>query len=254
MGLLGMDVLRSCRIFIDFSHQRLRFLEENAPMPSTGGTVLHLQSGKDDCPRVMTRFGDWPNTTILLDTGTTLNGSVTGVLLDSAVRHQGALLGWSSSFTASGYWRERRIKLTQPLEFAGVTHSDVVFEEGSVNTLGLIFLSSYDTFIDFPNGKVMLIPRWHDAPQQGSYEPGFGLAFQNGKAIILDLRSFWFGLTTGLVPGDELVAIGGKRVADFELWKVRLMLTSSEAQSVSLTVRRRGRLIQVPLTLAKPEW
>ena len=63
------------------------------------------------------------------------------------------------------------------------------------------------------------------------------------KNVIKDMA----GAAAGLLPGDELLAINGERVKDDD-YDDRMMRLQPDAE-VSLTIVRRGLLMDVPLTL-----
>lgn len=185
-----------------------------------------------------------------------LKGSVVGLLLDLEIRRR------------SGNTRSLDDVMRALWERFGAR--DVGFPEGALESIasevaGADLTAFFDHAVrgtgelDFPAALaaagLMLVPRW--APS-GAAPPGWKpplegrtglqLRLEGGRAVVAHVMAGSAAWRAGVVPGDELVAFDGFRVAD-PMWLNARVLERKPGSVVPLVLFRRDELVSVELPI-----
>jgi hypothetical protein len=236
-GVIGMDILRSCRVQIDFDEGRLKFLESLPADRSLLGESIAMPTGAGGTPQLVGRIGTDQAVRFVIDTGAQGN-SLDAALFDELVDEQLIQPGRSfASLTIVGELRGQRGKLDS-LTVGSFTQRGLRVSRINLNSVGLRYFSRYQVTFDFPGERLFL----KRGAAYGRAEPaatsGMTIVWNNGEPTIETVRPRGAGAAARLEPGDVLVQVSGRPAGEFDPFALRELLTSTAGRKVPLRVRR----------------
>lgn len=248
-GVIGMDVLRSCRWQMDFDHGVIRFLESLPEHPRDLGAKVALQLTDDGSPFLAGSVGASGSEYFLIDTGAHGN-SFAAETFDALLKRGLIRLGSSfASVTVAGEVRGDRGNLSH-LSIGPFAHQGLRFSRVNVNSLGIRYFSRFHVTFDFPGKAVYLRKGAGYAKAEPRATSGLTLNWIKGDATVESVRRDGPGEAAGLKPKDVLVRINRQDAAEFDPFALRQLLTFEGGQRVPLTIRRAGREIDVVVVLS----
>ena len=130
---------------------------------------------------------------------------------------------------------------------ADPVNADQAFQQGAIPGL-LRRLDPHSVFFD-PQQFLQL------KELETSTRKGFGsvVSVLPGRVIVLQTLPGTPSAKAGLSPGDEIVAVNGYRLAQFEMEQIVALLGQSRQQQAQLEVRRPGNARLLPFTLIPEE-
>ena len=170
--------------------------------------------------------------------------------------------GETEAIVVGGITRSRNCWV-KSFELGGRSFRNVPGYVGDVNLIGLRLLSQFEVLIDFPNGRISLVPD-PDAKPLDFRPDGSGLSFHHvptsdGLFSVSKIEKGSAGEAAGIEVQDKLVAIDGRSVKDFQSPIPVYRLLHGEGRKVPLEFSRNGEPRRVELTLRysvpyPPEW
>ncbi|HEV3024187.1 MAG TPA: PDZ domain-containing protein [Pirellulales bacterium] len=248
LGVIGMDVLRQCRLQIDFDRGVLSFLESLPENSDELGERLPLRFVDDAVPAIFGHLADDVVEPFAIDTGAHGNSLAAEWFDEFWERNEIRLGSASISATVGGDVRTQRGRLRR-FAVGPFTHDDLRFSRLPLSSLGTRYLSRFRVTFDFPGACVYL----RSGAQFDKPEPratsGLVLSWRDGETIIDSVKADGPGRRAGLKAGDALLRIDGKVADAFDPFTLRQLLTSQQGRCVPLTVRRGTRELDVEIVL-----
>lgn len=250
LGIIGFDVLRACRLSIDFDRGRLQFLDSLPAAPDELGVRLPVEFTGDGPPLIVGSVGDGRSEEFLIDTGAHGN-SLAPRTFDAVLRSRRMRLGHSfTSVTVGGEMTGQRGWLDR-FGLGPFEQRDLRFSRLNISSLGLRYFSRFQVTFDFP-GRALYLKKGaryeSDEPRATS---GMTLNWIDGEVVIQGVRKDGPGAAAGLRPNDVLVRIDGKESREFDHFALRGLLTSAGGRRVPLRIRRDRDEIDVTVVLAE---
>jgi hypothetical protein len=238
-GILGMDVLRSTLLHIDFDNGLVIFCDpKSVQQPPGKQTPLRLDDSL--IPHILLRPRGMDEAAFAIDTGMDGTGYFSKELMD-ALRHVGGLAPTgitNQSLLADASVVTETLERCKEVDVAGHLHTDLLFSQGETNKLGFAFLRRHRVTLDFGNGRAF-------------FEPGELYTYRDRHdrdGLVVD----WEMVVQHVVPGsvadragvqvaDRLVKVGAT-TASLATWPIinRILLTPRSSK-LTLIIDRDGR-------------
>ncbi|TAH37430.1 MAG: PDZ domain-containing protein [Planctomycetota bacterium] len=219
-GIFGSDLLRDCRLEVDFAASTLRFQDLDAGDAPEDFDYVTL-GWFAGIPLLPIEVCGIP-AQAMLDTGnmamTTVHGPFFREHFQPAAGPRIAVSGVGGEFAVT-------LGRLRSVTVAGTTWSDVAAvtpapdaEGGLLNSpiadanVGVGLLRHYRLLLDYPNGRLGFAPgkEWPQIPRGN---PGFSVRLRNGVFEVRDVFAGSDAEAAGLQRGDHLTAIDGKPAA-----------------------------------------
>lgn len=247
-GVVGMDVLKSQCVRIDFDRGVLEFLDSGTVDGSAAGTRIRLGFFGGATPYLMASPGESVAQRFLIDTGAQGN-SLQPDLFDRLFRTNKIRAGSSfASMTVAGQVQGDRGYLNQ-LAIGSLCHEGLRMSRVGPNSLGLRFLSRYQAIFDFPNQVLYL----REGAQLLKPEPhascGMSIVWINDQITVESVKPSGAASKADLQPGDVLVEVDGKPATAFDQFSLRELMTFEAGKTVSVLIQREGREIAATMIL-----
>jgi hypothetical protein len=248
-GLLGMDVLRSRVVSVDFDQGRLRF-HSSAP-DNVGEPIPLLWRGERGAqrPYVDAAFGSGADQEFLVDTGGIGNVSIAmSNDLFKIFRGDGRLAPVVPAILRGESVQIGRIDGRQNVSIARAgaflladyRHTGLlVISHPHTSAISLAYLSRYLVTFDFPKSVMFLRPGrsfnrhdvWYDLTS-------FVVSQRKDGIVVDDVRQGGWGAIAGIRTGDLLVRVNGQDTEQLTLFSIRRILAIEGRQT--LDIRRDG--------------
>ena len=248
LGVIGMDILGTRRLQIDFDRGNLSLLETLPPATELGKKIP-MEISRDGTPFITGSAGNDRAEQFLIDTGAQGNSLDTG-LFDQLMSHGAIRLGKSSvSATVAGEVRGDR-GVVSGFSVGPFAHDTLRFSRANVNSLGIRYLSRFRVTFDFPGKAVYLRKGAHYTKAEPSATSGLMLNWIDGEAVVEAVRDQGPADIVGIRPRDVLVSVDGNGAIVHDPFLLRLLLTSEGGRKVAVAVHRDGRVLKFEIVLA----
>jgi hypothetical protein len=248
-GLIGFEVLARFRTTFDYAKNQVVLRTPPAVSPGTivspAGTVVPLTFNGQH-PMIACVIAGVP-TSCVLDTGSRLALSVLSPFLAAhpAVVPAGATALGANGFGVGGASLGRLGRTT--LQIAGYTIPDIVADlsaqtRGSFadpfygGNVGAGVLKRFTVTFDYANQTVTFVPNAAFAERETYDRSGMFLITQGGKIVIADVRPGTPAAQAGLVRGDVITTVAGKKTAALGLAAIRDQFRAAAGTTVQLGV------------------
>ncbi|HEY2249535.1 MAG TPA: aspartyl protease family protein [Planctomycetaceae bacterium] len=247
-GVIGMDVLHSCRLQIDFDAGVIRFLEALPEDPRELGEKIELEFVDAGAPYFVGSIGEQASDRFLIDTGAQGN-SIAASLFDDLQERKLIQLGRAfASMTVAGELRGERGRLSR-LTIGPFTQDGLRVSRISVSSVGLRYLSRFRVTFDFP-GKCAYLQKGKDYTRaEPRATSGLTILWFDGEPIVEGVRAGGPGEKAGVKPRDVLLSVDHQPAAQVDPFALRQVLTSVGGRTVPLTVRRKTRELDLEVVL-----
>jgi hypothetical protein len=247
-GVIGMDVLATSRLQIDFDRGVLKFLDRIDPTREELGHRIPLRIAEDGTPHLFGAIDETREEQFLIDTGAQGN-SLAIDIFDELVDQGRIRLGASfASTTIAGETRGERGRLDR-VTFGPFTHKQLRFSRVRMSSLGLRFLSRFRVLLDFPGKCLYLQPGMQFQKSEPRATSGLMLKWIDGEVRVDGVRENGPAASVGVKAGDVLLRIDGKSARSYDYFALRELLMSTGGKVVPLTVRRDKRHLDFELVL-----
>ena len=241
-GIVGMPFLKQHLIQVDFDLGRVRFLKS---MPDAKAGGMNLTRDEFDRPILDVELIAGKKLPMIVDTGMAVPGigevdraTFRQLLDDGRVQVKGPL---GRAVSVSGELTGRKGKLDR-FKIANFEHQDLGIREGTLNAVGLNYLSRYLVTFDFPNNRIHLEKgKRFDEPTSFDMS-GMTLVRINGATRVEMVHPNGPAFELGVRAGDKIVRVSDKESDEYSLLQLRRLLAKN-GQRVRLVVQR-GNEIQ----------
>lgn len=247
-GVIGMDVLRACRLQIDFDGGLICFLNSLPDHPDKFGTRIPIELSSDGTPRLLGVFAMGLSEGFLIDTGAQGN-ALRPELFDQLRKEKLIRLGGTfNSITVNGEVMGDRGML-RDLSVGSVTHDELRMARVRPSALGLRYLSRYLVTLDFPGRSVYLREGAHFSKREPHASSGMSLRWLESEITVASVKERSPADNAGVRTNDVLARIDGKPAAEFDHFSLRQLLTSDGGRRVPIRIRRNGMETEIEITL-----
>lgn len=247
-GVIGMDVLRTRRMQIDFDKGVVRFLESVSGATDDLDEKVPLDFAEDGVASLAVSVDRDPKEPFRIDTGAhgcALRGGLFDQLVEQNLLRPGAPF---VSITAAGQLRGKAGKLAS-FALESFSHRDLRFERLNTSALGLRYLSRFRVTFDFPKKMAYFRKGAHYSDPDPSATSGMTLNRIDGKTTVESVMKDGPADRAGLRPNDVLVEINGKDASSFDFFSLRQLLTSEVGRKVPMTALQSGRRNELEVIL-----
>lgn len=249
-GVVGMDILKNCRLLIDFDRGELQFLNRLPAVRDNLGKRFPLQFRADQTPLLSITVANTGTELFVIDTGAD-STSLQAERFDELCEQ--SLIQLKSSFassTVAGDVRGDRGRISS-LALGPFAHEDIRISRIHESSLGLRYLSRFRMILDFPGKAVYLRKSASYDKAEPAATSGLMLKWVEGEILVESIRKGGAGEAAGLKPRDVLVRINDKSAAAYDPFALRQLLTSEAGLRIPMKVRRDGSDIDVELVLTE---
>ncbi|WP_267222430.1 aspartyl protease family protein [Dyella silvae] len=120
-------------------------------------------------------------------------------------------------------------------------------KEGASSTLGMNFLSRFDSYAFIPSEMLFCFSAKHFTRDDPKPVRLVELSYENGHLLIGSTHLSRDGLPQGLVSDDILLSVNGKPVEPVDIEAIRHQLAHAPAGELTLQVERQGKQMTVKL-------
>jgi hypothetical protein len=247
-GVIGMDILKSSLMQVDFDAGRLRFLKALPADRRPLGEPVAMPHGEGGTPQLIGRIGAERFVRFVIDTGAQGN-SVEAELFDELADE--GLVGTGRTFvsvTIAGELRGQRGRLSD-LTIGPFTQRGLRVSRINLSSVGLRYFSRFQTTFDFPAERVYLRRGAGFERPEPAATSGTTIIWDNGEPTIETVRPKGAGARAGLAPLDVLVRVNGRPAREFDPFALRELFTSTAGLTIPLQVRRAGQEFSSNLVL-----
>ena len=247
-GVIGMDVLRNCRMLLDFERGKIRFVESLPTPVASLGARVPVDFSPDGTPMILGFVADDSSERFLIDTGAHGN-SLRSQIFDELVEQNRISLSISfTSVTAGGEMQGSRGRLLR-LSIGPINQDRLRMARLGLSTLGLRYLSRFDVAFDFPDHAIYLRKGTHFLKPEPQATSGMALNWVDGKVLVMSIKKGGSAAIAGVRPNDEIIEVDDKSASEYDHFSLRQLLTSCAAKVVSLRIRRHETVFLVKLSL-----
>lgn len=247
-AIIGMDVLGTSRLQIDFDRGQLQFLESLPEQRDGLGQKIPMELAEDGAPFVVGSIGGSITERFCIDTGAQGN-SLNDRVFDELVERNLIRLGSSfANVSIAGLSRGERGRLDK-LSIGPFTHDALRVSRVTVSSLGLRYFSRFRVTFDFPGKCVYLKPGAQFTRSEPQATSGLVLKWLDGEVVVIAVKKDGPGDAAGVAPRDVLVRINGRDATQYDHFALRELLTSEGGKRVPITIRRMGRQIDMEVVL-----
>jgi len=130
-------------------------------------------------------------------------------------------------------------------------YRDLIFGEGSVNNLGLDFLSRHLVTFDFPNNRIYLKKGKGFEKTEEADMSGLHLLNVLNKVIVYSIDESSPAQKAGIKTGDIILKVGDKDANTYDMWELRRLLRSGDKQKITMTIKSGDGIKDVSFLLKK---
>ena len=247
-GCLGMDFLSRHVVRLDFDRGRFSLLR-SAGQEAGRRLPLKMEGGRAwvEAGVTGTASPEW----FLIDTGHV--GLDSGRLHPELIRRleqAGKLrpVGARTVETAGGRMEVKQ-GFVEGLKLGEFEHKGMLFTSTrDCNALSLEFCARYLATFDFPGGAVYLRPSSRHASEDQVGGSGLGILRRGGKTVVEGVRDGSPAAKAGLLKGDELLSIDGRKAHEGSIVALGRLLCGG-GRTVRVVIRRGEEVREVALTL-----
>jgi len=238
-GEIGMDVLRSQIVEIDFDAGTLRFL---AAVPPGAGEIIKTTAPNDESgiPTLPVVFPGFPAHRFIVSTARAGNSlDITQKLLTQLEdKSKATILAEEKGVTRSGTLNFKSARV-ESMQVGAFHHDGMIANSSELNAIGLSYLARYVVTLDFPRGRVFLKKGAHFRVPDSRLEMWAVTVSRENGTVRVETVGHGPAGRLGLRPGDILESVNGHDVRRTTNWYLRRVLGRSD---LSLTaIVRRGR-------------
>ncbi len=248
VGVIGMDVMRDCRLQINFDRGQARFLKSLPARREELGVRIPIEFSVDGAPHVVGVIAENVSERFLIDTGAQGN-SLRSELFDQLLEQNLVEMGGAfTNATVGGEVQGNRGRLLK-LSVGSDTQERLRVARINLSSLGLRYLSRFQVTFDFPGSAVYLRKGEHYAKSEPRATSGLTLGWIDGQVVVGHVKDGGPAATAGMRSNDILVQVNGKSTSDYDHFSLRQLLTSEAGRKVSVRFRRAEREFDAELTL-----
>jgi len=259
-GLLGVDLIQSYVVQIDYTRRRINFYEKTSFIPPSGYSYkpLVVENNKMYMHLTLLDLNAKIRTIkMLIDTGAQLNAWFQTVRTNTAEipeKRVHARVGQGFSGEIYGYLaRIPRICIEQ---FC-ITNPIVIFPDSSMiasimknsdrdGTIGSELLCRFNIFIDFQSKSIYFKPNRNFKAKFKYNIAGIEIKQSHESALLYEVTNVWKGSPgekAGLQTGDLLLEINGNKSFMLNLYEIRGMFQKSSKTPMTLLVERNNEIL-----------
>ncbi len=238
-GVLGINFLQKFVIELDFDAGSVTLFEQT---PALHRMPVAIERDPFNRPIVMIEVAPDDRVPFLIDTGMASPGigevaASTFEGLQKAARLR-PLETDGKILTISGVVSNRRAQL-DVFRFGDYEHHNLRLNAGTLNALGLRYLSRYKVTLDLPRHQAWFEPGKRYSNPSVFDASGLVVSRQSGKTTIDWLHPDGPAHEAGIKSGDVLTHINGQEVGAHSLFTIRQALCES-GRKLGITVERSG--------------
>lgn len=248
-GLLGANAFRQLNWGFDNIHRTLTVW--SLP-PSTAGyeRCAPYDDAFGSSPFLNIRFANGNGGPMTIDTGSTFSASPPEHI--RTFNEQGGnveeigtytRLSGNGTYEAAAYLVDGLHLGNMPMGHLKVFGS----KEGASSTLGMNFLSRFDSYAFIPSEMLFCFSAKHFTRDDPKPVRLVELSYENGQLLIGSTRLSRDSLPQGLVSGDTLLSVNGKPVETVDIEATRHQLAHIPAGELTLQIERQGKQMTVKL-------
>jgi hypothetical protein len=244
-GVIGMDMLRSTLLHIDFDNGLVIFCDPKSDQRPPGGqTPLILDESLN--PKILVRPRGVDAAVFQIDTGLNGTGSFNKELTN-ALRLAGDMVPTGitdQTLRGDASFGTITLERCTEVEVAGHLHARLIFSPQARNVLGLGFLRRHRVTLDFGNGQAYFEPgEFHKYRDRSDYD---GIVVDKEMVVRHVVRGSVVQ-RAGLQVGDRLVKIGATE-ARGESWPtISSILRRPRSSELTLLVDRDGCQVAISI-------
>jgi hypothetical protein len=248
MGVLGMDVLRSYVVQLDFDSGAIHFLDGQRGCDEWGERhSLDLDRAGRPCVNV-TLPGNRA-TRFLVDTGAT-GKTLEATLFDQFAEQHEIVVGLPSKAATLADEIETSAGRLSRLTLGSFQHEQLVMDRDQSNSLGLDYLRRYQVTFDFPRQAIHLRRGKQFSGKDSSLVIGCVLVAENGAVVVDSVTPDGPAACSGVLPGDILQRIDGLPVSAAGMFAIKSTLAAKGRQPMRLSLSRGDHLVEITLIAA----
>lgn len=249
-GLLGMDVLKSHVVRIDFDRGRIAFLDDVPERREDWGEAFPLTFNDSGIPQVRIDLGSAGEHGFAIDTGAAASGALAEDVFARVVAETGVQPTPTAALTAASTVESRQCRVER-LKLGPFEYKELVFAEAEMTIVGLAFLSRHVVTFDFPHRKLYLRKgRRFDKPDEAGM-CGLMLTRSDGRTVVYTVYDGEPAAKAGIEAGDVILKLQGKDANTFTMWQIGQLLRSGHGKEIALTIQRGEEVRDIAVVLER---
>ena len=244
-GCLGLDILRQYVVEFDFDHGVLRFLSE---VPADPGEKIPLVTLPDGLRAVEFSLGGEPARLFTPATCAPVTVAMRPALFMKFCHHGTVQLPNRMNLALAAQSRHGVQGVATSTQLGGFVHREIQVETGEANYLGLDYLSRYVVTFDFPRENVYFKRAQNYDLASSTENSGLCVVWRNRQIVVDGIWPISPASESGFLEHDVIQRVNGEPAEAFSLFRLGRLL-QEEGKTVSLTVRRGERALNLKLAL-----
>lgn len=249
-GIIGMNFLKNYVVQIDFDNGRLSFSKPMGKRGSALGKEFAINDNTLGMPQIKGNILDGIKVDFIIDTGLNATGTLERKISRAVLSKRNLKTSDTLVATLSGTVRSRDIRIDS-ISFGSFQYRDLIFGEGSVNNLGLDFLSRHLVTFDFPNNRIYLKKGKGFEKTEEADMSGLHLLNVLNKVIVYSIDESSPAQKAGIKTGDIILKVGDKDANTYDMWELRRLLRSGDKQKITMTIKSGDGIKDVSFLLKK---
>ena len=242
-GEIGMDVLRSQIVQVDFDAGIVRFLPA---VPAGSGEAIKITQPEYAVPILqLVVAGEKPQRFFV---STARAGNSLDIdnkfLAELEAKDKVTVLAKEEGVARSGTRSFRTVRL-EAIQIGSFRHEGVIANSGEGNSVGLSYLSRFLVTFDFPHGK-MFLKRGANFDLRDAPLNMWELAVERGEksVVVTSVNPHGPAARLGLMPGDRVESLNERRTQRMSNWQIRRVLGRPDLPIVA-EISRDGAVLKL---------
>jgi len=249
-GIIGMNFLSNYVVQIDFDKGKLLFLQPMSSQNPSWGKELAICYDSLGSPRIVGDMSDGIKVDFIIDTGDNSTGALNREIFKNILAKKQMKTSETLFATAAGTICSRQARIDK-FSVGSFEYQDLIFGEGNWSSLGLSFLSRHIVTFDFPNSKVYFKKGKEFNKVDETDMSGLHLLRISNETVVYSVDEGSPAHKAGIRANDIIVSVENKDASEYDMWKLRRLLTSGDKKKIVMTIKRPDELKEVSFWLKK---
>ena len=249
-GILSLAWLARYAIQINYDAGRVTIFRRDGRKHPEWGESVPISVNRQGIPWVALKTGPDTEMECLIDTGMSGTGCLLEEIFDRVIKATGSPTIDSVLLTGSGIQQSRMMRV-KALSIQSLRYEGLIFDQGSVCTLGAAFLSRHLVVFDLAGGRMYLKPgKTFSQPDEVDMS-GLHIVPVNKTAVVAAVDPGSPAGKAGVRTSDVVLRVNSLEAATLDINQLRGLLQAEDGKQITMLLRRGEQTRQVRFVLKR---
>lgn len=249
-GILSLGWLARYAIQINYDAGLVTIFQRDGRKHPDWGESVPISVSRQGIPWVTLKTGPDAQMECLIDTGMSGTGCLPEDIFDRVIQATGSPTIESVLLTGSGIQQSRMMRV-KALSIQSLRYEGLIFDQGSVCTLGTAFLSRHLVVFDLAGGRMYLKPgKTFSQPDEVDMS-GLHIVPVNKTAVVAAVDPDSPGGKAGVRTSDVVLRVNSLEAGTLDVNQLRGLLQAGNGKRITMLLRRGQQTRQVRFVLKR---